>query len=69
MSLFLCNADSNLTDFCDILCLCCWFLSRLATFFRTLDKQHLMKQLGNFDKLELQEMVIDALCFQLGIAR
>jgi len=36
---------------------------------RTLDKQRLMKQLGKFDKLELQEMVIDALCFQLGIIR
>jgi len=36
---------------------------------RTLDKQRLIKHAGNFDKLELQEMVIDALCFQLGIVR
>ncbi|HIE23481.1 MAG TPA: type II toxin-antitoxin system PemK/MazF family toxin [Candidatus Korarchaeota archaeon] len=36
---------------------------------RTLDKKRLMKEIGTLDKLELQEAIIDALCFQLGILR
>jgi hypothetical protein len=29
----------------------------------------LMKEMGKIDKLELQEAIIDALCFQLEIVR
>ncbi|MFH0925443.1 MAG: type II toxin-antitoxin system PemK/MazF family toxin [bacterium] len=34
---------------------------------RTLDKKRLLKQIGKIDNPELQEEIIDALCFQLGI--
>ena len=36
---------------------------------RTLDKKRLMKEIGKIDNLELQEAIIDALCFQLEIVR
>ena len=36
---------------------------------RTLDKKRLTKKIGKIDALELQEAIIDALCFQLGIIR
>lgn len=36
---------------------------------RTLDKRRLTKEIGKIDELELQEVIIDALCFQLGIIR
>ena len=36
---------------------------------RTLDKKRLIKEISKIDKLELQEAIIDALCFQLGIIR
>lgn len=36
---------------------------------RTLDKRRLTKEIGKIDELELQEAIIDALCFQLGIIR
>jgi len=36
---------------------------------RTLDKKRLTKEIGKIDALELQEAIIDALCFQLGIIR
>lgn len=35
---------------------------------RTLDKQRLVQELGKMEKTELQEAVIQALCFQLGIS-
>jgi len=36
---------------------------------RTLDKKRLIREIGKIDELELQETIIDALCFQLGIVR
>ena len=36
---------------------------------RTLDKKRLIREIGKIDELELQESIIDALCFQLGIVR
>jgi mRNA interferase MazF len=36
---------------------------------RTLDKRRLTKEMGKIKDLELQEGIIDALCFQLGIIR
>lgn len=36
---------------------------------RTLDKKRLVREIGKIDELELQESIIDALCFQLGIVR
>lgn len=36
---------------------------------RTLDKRRLIKELGKIDNLELQEAIVDALCFQLEIIR
>ncbi len=36
---------------------------------RTLDKKRLSKALGKIDSPELQENIIDAMFFQLGIAR
>ncbi len=36
---------------------------------RTLDKKRLTKEIGKIDALELQEAIIDTLCFQLGIIR
>jgi mRNA interferase MazF len=36
---------------------------------RTLDKQRLIKEIGEIDTVEIQEAIIDALCFQLSIAR
>jgi len=35
---------------------------------RTLDKKRLIRTLGKIDDLEIQEEIIDALSFQLGIA-
>lgn len=35
---------------------------------RTLDKKRLIRDLGKIDDLEIQEEIIDALSFQLGIA-
>lgn len=34
---------------------------------RTLDKRRLIRDLGTIEDLSLQEEIIDALCFQLGI--
>ena len=34
---------------------------------RTLDKQRLVQEMGKLEKVELQEAIIQALCFQLGI--
>jgi mRNA interferase MazF len=36
---------------------------------RTLDKKRLIKEIGKIKNFELQEEIIDALCFQLGIIR
>lgn len=36
---------------------------------RTLDKKRLIKEIGKIEDLEIQEGIIDALCFQLGIIR
>ncbi len=36
---------------------------------RTLDKRRVMKEIGKIDDLELQEAIMGALCFQLGIIR
>ena len=36
---------------------------------RTIDKQRLTKTLGKIDDGGLQEQIIEALCFQLGIVR
>lgn len=36
---------------------------------RTLDKKRLIKEIGKIENLELQEEIIDALCFQLGIIK
>lgn len=36
---------------------------------RTLDKKRLIKKLGTIDSVELQENILDALFFQLGIFR
>lgn len=36
---------------------------------RTLDKKRLIREIGKIDELELQEAIIDVLCFQLGIVR
>ena len=36
---------------------------------RTLDKKRLLKKIGKIESLEIQEGIIDALCFQLGIIR
>ncbi|GMT50129.1 MAG: mRNA interferase [bacterium] len=36
---------------------------------RTLDKKRLSKEIGKIDDLELQESIIDSLCFQLDIVR
>jgi mRNA interferase MazF len=36
---------------------------------RTLDKKRLIKDLGKIDSPQLQESIIDALLFQLGITR
>ena len=36
---------------------------------RTLDKKRLIREIGKIDELELQESIIDTLCFQLGIVR
>ena len=34
---------------------------------RTLDKKRLVRKIGKIEDLEIQEGIIDALCFQLGI--
>ena len=34
---------------------------------RTLDKKRLIKEIGKIEDLEIQEGIIDALCFQLGV--
>jgi mRNA interferase MazF len=36
---------------------------------RTLDKKRLTKTIGKIEDLNLQESIIDAMCFQLGIIR
>ena len=36
---------------------------------RALNKSRLMKEIGKIDNLEIQEAIIDALCFQLEIVR
>jgi len=36
---------------------------------RTLDKKRLIKPIGKIEDLNLQEEIINALCFQLGIIR
>lgn len=36
---------------------------------RTLDKQRLSKFIGRIDQPELQDRILEALCFQLGIIR
>lgn len=36
---------------------------------RTLDKKRLTKTIGKIDSFELQESIVDALTFQLGIVR
>ena len=36
---------------------------------RTLDKSRFIKEIGNIEALELQEEIISALCFQLGIIK
>ena len=36
---------------------------------RTLDKKHLKRNLGKIDDLAIQEEIINALCFQLGIIK
>ncbi len=36
---------------------------------RTLDKRRVTKEIGKIDDLELQEAIMGALCFQLGIIR
>lgn len=36
---------------------------------RTLDKKRLIRELGTLDNVEIQEGIMDALCFQLGILR
>ncbi len=36
---------------------------------RTLDKKRLIKEIGKIENLELQEEIIDTLCFQLGIIK
>lgn len=36
---------------------------------RTLDKSRLIREMGKIEDLEVQEGIIDALCFQLGIIR
>jgi len=36
---------------------------------RTFDKKRLTKEIGKIDDQELQEAIMDALCFQLGIIR
>jgi len=36
---------------------------------RTLDKKRLIREIGKIKDLEIQEEIIDALCFQLGIIR
>lgn len=36
---------------------------------RRLNKKRLIKEMGKIEDLELQEAIIDALCFQLGIIR
>lgn len=36
---------------------------------RTLDKRRLIREIGKIEDLEVQEGIIDALCFQLGILR
>lgn len=36
---------------------------------RTLDKKRLIKEIGKIEDIEIQEGIIDALCFQLGIIR
>ena len=34
---------------------------------RTLDKRRLIRKMGKIEDLEVQQKIIDALCFQLGI--
>ncbi|CAD6491690.1 MAG: PemK-like, MazF-like toxin of type II toxin-antitoxin system [Candidatus Argoarchaeum ethanivorans] len=34
---------------------------------RTLDKRRLIRKIGRIEDLEVQQKIIDALCFQLGI--
>ena len=34
---------------------------------RTLDKRRLIRKIGKIEDLEVQQKIIDALCFQLGI--
>ncbi|MDI6735523.1 MAG: type II toxin-antitoxin system PemK/MazF family toxin [bacterium] len=36
---------------------------------RTLDKKRLIKKISKLEDMEIQEGIIDALCFQLGIIR
>ncbi|KCZ73009.1 growth inhibitor [Candidatus Methanoperedens nitroreducens] len=36
---------------------------------RTLDKRRMIRDVGKIEDLDLQEKIIDALCFQLGIIR
>lgn len=36
---------------------------------RTLDKKRLIREIGSLDNLDIQEGIMDALCFQLGIQR
>lgn len=36
---------------------------------RTLDKRRIIREMGKIEDLEVQEGIIDALCFQLGIIR
>lgn len=36
---------------------------------RTLDKRRLIKEMGKIKDLDVQEGIIDSLCFQLGIIR
>jgi mRNA-degrading endonuclease toxin of MazEF toxin-antitoxin module len=44
-------------------------LKQLIYQIRTLDKRRLTKEIGKIEDQELQEAIIDALCFQLGIIR
>lgn len=36
---------------------------------RTLDKNRLIKKIGNINNLDTQDRIIDTLCFQFGIVR
>lgn len=39
----------------------------LCCQIRTLDKRRLIRKIGKIEDLEVQQKIIDALCFQLGI--